>query len=426
MLIAETRRRSSPWQEQSDGEVRVHDVVIIGAGPAGLAAAHELARVGIDASILERESVVGSSWRARHEELRLNTIRWLSELPGLRMPRRYGRWVKRDDYVAYLEEYVRSKAISIEYGAGVTRIRRSGAVWRLDTAAGVRYARHVVVATGPDRIPWIPAWAGATEFEGGVRHVATVSAPREMSGRDVIVVGGGNSGVEWSEQLVMHHARSVWLSIRRPPNLLPREAWGVPLHPLAVALEHLPIELRDQYAGWVRRVTIGDLRSYGLPIPDEGPYRTLARRGVTVAVDAGFGGYVREGRIKVVPQIESFTAREVVLADGSRLSPDMVVAATGFRTGLEELVGHLRVLSSGGRPLVTEEGRSSQRGLWFIGFTTVIEGTLRRHRIEARRIALAISRELSPRDRERRVRGGPTFDAATTASHPLQTITNRA
>jgi hypothetical protein len=75
---------------------------------------------------------------------------------------------------------------------------------------------------------------------------------------------------------------------------------------------------------------------------------------------------------------------------------------------------------------VTEEGRSSQRGLWFIGFTTVIEGTLRRHRIEARRIALAISRELSPRDRERRVRRGPTFDAATTASHALQTITNHA
>jgi hypothetical protein len=340
------------------------------------------------------------------------------------MPRRYGRWVKRDDYVAYLEEYVRSKAISIEYGADVTRIRRAGAVWRLDTSAGVSYARHVVVATGPDRVPWIPTWPGASAFEGGIRHVAGAGTPREMSGRDVLVVGGGNSGVEWSEQLVTHHARSVWLSIRRPPNLLPREVWRVPLHPLAVALEHFPIGLRDLYAGWVRRVTVGDLRSYGLPIPDEGPYRTLARRVVTVAVDRGFGSYVREGRIRVVPRIESFTAREVVLADGSCLSPDVVVAATGFRTGLEELVGRLRVLSSGGRPLVTEEGRSAQRGLWFIGFTIVIEGTLRRHGIEARRIALAISRELSPRDREQHVTRGPRFYAAMTASHALQTIKN--
>ena len=89
---------------------------------------------------------------------------------------------------------------------------------------------------------------------------------------------------------------------------------------------------------------------------DEGPYRTLARTGVTVAVDTGFANMVREGCIRVVPQIDSFT----------------------------------RVLRPNGRPIADDHGRSSERGLWFIGFTTSIEGTLRRHGIEARGIARAL------------------------------------
>ena len=82
-------------------------------------------------------------------------------------------------------------------------------------------------------------------------------------------------------------------------------------------------------------------------MPGEGPYRTLARTGVTVAVDTGFANMVREGRIRVMPQIDSFTRDQVLF---------------------------------------------SERGLWFIGFTTAIEGTLRRHGIEARRIGRALRR----------------------------------
>ena len=98
-----------------------------------------------------------------------------------------------------------------------------------------------------------------------------------------------------------------------------------------------------------------------------------------------------------MPEISAFTAGQVIFEDGTRLSPEVVLAATGYRTGLERLVGHLGVLRANGRPLVSDDGRSAQRGLWFIGFTPAIEGTLRRHGIEARRTARAIRRELSSR-----------------------------
>ncbi|HEY8870467.1 MAG TPA: NAD(P)/FAD-dependent oxidoreductase [Candidatus Limnocylindrales bacterium] len=198
------------------------NALVVGAGPAGLAATYELRRAGIDAMILERGTRAGEAWRARHEDLRLNTIRWLSGLPGSPMPARFGRWVGRDDYVAYLEDYAKLNDLSIEFDVEVRRIDRVGSVWQLDTTRGARRAGDVVIATGHDRIPAVPVWPGAAAFRGEIRHVASVVRPRDFTGQDVLVVGGGNSGVEWVEHLVRIGAHSVWLSVRRPPNLVPR------------------------------------------------------------------------------------------------------------------------------------------------------------------------------------------------------------
>ena len=80
-------------------------VTIVGAGPAGLAAAGELGRVGLDALIVERADQIAAAWRSRHDHLRLNTHRALSHQPGMRIPRAYGPYPSRDDYVRYLERY---------------------------------------------------------------------------------------------------------------------------------------------------------------------------------------------------------------------------------------------------------------------------------------------------------------------------------
>jgi len=108
---------------------------------------------------------------------------------------------------------------------------------------------------------------------------------------------------------------------------------------------------------------------------------------VTVAVDQGFVAHLVAGRVHVVPEIDRLDGREVVLRDGSRLRPDVILAATGFRTGLADLVGHLGVLDERGFPA------ARRPGLWFIGYQDRIEGILRQHPIEARRIARAVTHD---------------------------------
>lgn len=86
--------------------------------------------------MLEQGSSLATSWRGRHQELRLNTIRWLSERPGLRMPRSMGRWVTRDDYVNYPERFATHQRLDIRFGVHVRRLDSSRGGWRVATSAG--------------------------------------------------------------------------------------------------------------------------------------------------------------------------------------------------------------------------------------------------------------------------------------------------
>ena len=122
--------------------------VVVGAGPAGLAVAAELHRRGLACTVLERGESVGGAWQGRYDSLRLHTARGLSGLPGAPVPRRYGRWVARDDVVAYLRAYADRFEVRPEFGVDVRRIDRTGDSWTLRTSSGSREAPQVVLATG--------------------------------------------------------------------------------------------------------------------------------------------------------------------------------------------------------------------------------------------------------------------------------------
>src|SRR4051795_2713953 len=102
------------------------DAAVIGAGPGGLATAAMLGRRGVDAVVLERSDAVGASWRRHYDRLHLHTARGLSALPGLRIPRRHGRWVSREGVIDYLERYARHHGLEIHFGAEVERLERTG------------------------------------------------------------------------------------------------------------------------------------------------------------------------------------------------------------------------------------------------------------------------------------------------------------
>src|SRR3954469_15987726 len=119
------------------------DVLVVGAGPAGLAAAACLRARGVDVLVVDRGSAVGESWRRRYDRLHLHTPRVQSALPGLRMSRRYGRWVAKNDMAEYLREYAGHAGVVPRFGTEVRRLVRDGDGWCAETDAGALRIRQV-------------------------------------------------------------------------------------------------------------------------------------------------------------------------------------------------------------------------------------------------------------------------------------------
>src|SRR5437773_2293522 len=177
-------------------------VVVVGGGPAGLAVAATLASRRANVVVLERGDGVGANWRTRYDGLRLNTVRWLSHLPGLRIPLQMGRWLSRDDYVDYLEQYTKVHQLRIQTGVTVQRIDPgSDARWRVTTDGGIVDASAVVVATGAFDSPVVPSWPGLSRYRGDLRHAGRYRDPGPYVGHHVLVVGAGASGLEISALL---------------------------------------------------------------------------------------------------------------------------------------------------------------------------------------------------------------------------------
>jgi cation diffusion facilitator CzcD-associated flavoprotein CzcO len=340
-------------------------VVVVGAGPAGLASAAELGRRGIAVTVLEQSDAIAASWRARYDKLRLNSSRPFSKLPGERFARGTPIFPSRDQVVGYLEGYAARNGVQVRLGTRLERIDRNGDGWVLRTSTGDLPAGQVIVAAGYEHTPILPDWPGRDRYEKRLIHSGEYRNPKPFRGADVLVVGPGSSGMEIAHDLVEGGAGRVRIAVRTPPNILIRS----PIGPLFANLfRRLPPDRADAFMRKVREKEIGDLTEFGLPVPEEGIFARLRRLSVAPAiVDKEVIQAIRERRIEIVAAVESFDEKGVTLADRSRIEPDAVVAATGYRPGLEPLVGHLGVLNERGAPYVPQ-GQEAAPGLRFVGY----------------------------------------------------------
>lgn len=386
-VVARLVDRIRPWRAPLP-QAGAPTVAVIGAGPAGLATAALARRAGLDATVIDRGDAVGGSWPRRYDSLRLNTVRWMSDLPGHRLPRSAGRWVTRDRLVDYLREYAHHHRLEVRTGATVRRIDAvaagDGGGWRLDLDGVSERFDMVVVATGNSARPTLPDWPGRDAFGGRLMHAHQYRRPEVHTGRLVLVVGAGSSGGEICVDLAQAGIEPVW-SVRTAPHVFPREAFGVPTTPFGPAGELLPDSLLDRAAGRLERLVYGE-RDY-LPEPDDSLTHLLARCKEPMTAD-GIVDLVRSGRVRVVGPVASLTAGGAVLTDGSFVAADDVIAATGYRPGLEPLVGHLDVLDAGGRPAALVP----RPGLAFVGFRIPLTGTLWAIETDARRAVSALVR----------------------------------
>lgn len=308
-------------------EHQVVDVAVLGAGPAGLAAAAALDRRQVRAVILER-ATVGATWSRHYDRLTLDTDRLLSALPGRPLPRQHGRWVSRDAFVDYLLGCATD--LDVRTCVETLRLDRQGELWAL---RGTRFrARRVVVATGRNRVPFTPRWPGL--FSGPLLHSAAYRNPAPYAGQVVLVVGAGRSGAEIAADLVA---------------------------PGAAGARHVLLSAR--------------------------PVQPAAR-------DDDLWAAVHAGRVTVVGAVTRLDGWRVHLADGTSVTPDAVITATGWRPALEALVGHLGVLDDHGLPR-RHAGQEAAAGLHFVGFRTAptgaVHGDVHRAGHDAEHLAAALT-----------------------------------
>lgn len=389
--------------EFDDGVGVTIDVLVIGAGPAGLAMAANLRRFAPSLSfvVVDRAPEVCSSWRTRYDRLRLNTAGSVSHLvDGISFPPQFGVFPCALDVVAYCESLVKLTGIEphLRLGFAVRDIvpavgveDRAGARWKIRIAAEQLemdddtlterdvLAKTVIMCTGQRAIPKIPRLPGLDNFRGKVLHSSVYRNGSSLGGKDVIVVGFGGSGAEIALDLAEHGARPT-IYARSPVNIMPR--WLVHVLGVLDSFDILGIgrntsaralAIKDMVGKWVTCWWFGDLSAYGIqfPHPSIGMETALVRQHRPPMVDIGTVDAVKAGVIRVVKgRVSSFSASGMVLEDGEELQADAVILATGF----EQVENFSRILPADVMEAVVSpehnvvsSGVETVRGLYFVG-----------------------------------------------------------
>lgn len=367
--------------------------MVVGAGAAGLSAGAALKRRGLDPVLLDKDDRIGGTWTRRYARLSLHTIRRFSGLAHYPLPRTYPRYVPKDLFAEYLQSYANHFGLDVRLARTVTRVRRAAPdLWEVDTDRGALRTRVVILATGHYNNPVVPVWEGAGSFRGRILHSVEYDSGREFAGLRALVVGIGNSGAEIATDLVEQGAERVTISVRTSPPIMPRDLFGVvPVQLFGIVFMPVPApKLLDRAGAVLRRLGTGDLRKYGLAAAGWGPF--TARR--PAVIDVGFLRELKRGRIEVRPTVSRFTSHGVVFEDGREDPVDVVVAATGFETGLHDLLDVADAVGADGQPRFRSGRPTAYPGLYFIGFDETVRGHLFEANRESKRLARSVARYL--------------------------------
>lgn len=337
------------------------DVIVIGGGQAGLAAAYHLTQQGLSPLVLDAGPGIGTSWRRRWDSLHTFTSARSSALPGLPFPGGPDRFPSKDEVADYLASYAAHFDLRVQVQSRVRSLRVVDDGFALDVVVGERdvfgvverhpyvvrrrakvHARRVVVAAGAFGARWTPPLAGASTVRQV--HAAEYRNPEQLPGQKVLVVGAGNSGIQIARELAAA-GREVTVSRGRPMVELPQQLYG-----------------RDIF-WWMDRFGVMDMPV--APPPPDAP----------VGADPVVGDHLAALDVQLVGRVATAVGDEVVTTTGETLHPDLIVWATGYRHDWAWLDKVL--LNDDGVPR-HEAGVGAVEGSYFIGL----------HRLRSRGSAL--------------------------------------
>ncbi len=343
--------------------------LIIGAGPAGLAIAGRLSKLGYEFEIIEKTDKIASSWHEHYDRLHLHTVKQLSHLPHMPFPEDYELYVPRLDLVRYYQKYARTFGIQPHFNQTVSKVEKVGDTWTVSCESGRTFtADQVVIASGANHVPHQPHWDGEESYKGQIVHSRNYRNTEPFRGKKVLIVGMGNTGAEIALDLAEHDIDTT-ISVRSPVTIVPRDVFGRPVQLTAKKLEKIPFGIGDWLGTMVRKIVIGDLSKYGVPMSKVHPAVQLKETGKTPLIDLGTVDYIKSGKIKIIGDFTGFNATGIQLPSGEELDFDAVILATGYRPRLADFVENVGVeLDRFGFPKSPVAGAPENDGLYFVGF----------------------------------------------------------
>lgn len=312
-------------------------VAVIGAGSSGITALKTLSEHGFDVTCYEASDRIGGNWvyenangmSACYRDLHINTSRLRMEYSDYPMPASYPDYPRHDQIAAYFDDYVDHFGVRhlIRFETKVERAERAAdGVWTLSASDGTSERFDaLVVANGHHWDPrWPePAFPGSESFEGVQMHAHAYMNPDEMQGKDVVVLGMGNSAMDIAVE-ASYVARNTWLAARRGAWIIPKYLFGKPTDQLRND-PRIPFKLRQKMIHALVRLYAGDPVRFGLPRPDHQfgeAHPTISGR----ILDR-----ITHGAVKVKPNIRRLDGEQVEFEDGSRVHADFVVYCTGYK-----------------------------------------------------------------------------------------------
>lgn len=337
-MIMETYEYMNKYSYVREGGIRMKDLIIIGAGQAGLTMGHYLKQEEYNFLLLEAGNRIGDSWRNRYDSLQLFTPREYSSLPGMILKGEKNEFPHKNEIAMYLEEYAQYFQLPVQLQTEVLKIKKEKEIFELHTPTEILQTKKVIIASGAFQQPFVPSVSANLSSHIFQIHSSQYKSPSQIPKGKVLVVGGGNSGMQIAVELAKTH--EVTVSISHPLTFLPLQLFGKSIFNLLEKVGLLYAEINTKRGRWFQKRKD--------PI-------------------FGFEGkkLIRNGAIKLQEKVVSASGNNIMFQNGDTYSAESIIWSTGFVQNYNWLEIEQAVNEKGFPNHI--KGISPVKGLYYIG-----------------------------------------------------------